>query len=448
MKFLPIKPQKISDAIVIYLEDLILNGVLKPGDKLPAERELAKSLQVSRTSLRDALVKLVVRGLLQTHHNGGTFVRDIIGPTLTDQLVVILGENPDAMLDLLEVREALERVAAYYAAERATEPDRQVLVQHFARLNQFTETGDPEKDANVIVDYYLAMAEASHNIALMHVMRGLYKLMSGMVSESLQVIYQYPGTYESVYRYRRQMHYAIIHGNADAAAMAANKVTLLLRRTVREFLVNKHSGSELQTSRLNSAVKQRASKPVKHSDGLLVCNVAKPDIHNPLINLLSSNTAAVFDFLHLRESLEALCAAFAAERRNEVDLRQLQSYFIHIEQGVKTPDPYQDAGRITNFHIALAEASHNIVLVHIMRGLYELLRASVRTNLERIQSNSGKYKLVLKHHRQILKAVENQQADAAAQAASVHINFINQSISQFGVEQKRLEQSRRRAALL
>ena len=144
MKFSPISPQKISDSIAIHIEDLILNGLLMPGDKLPAERELAKDLEVSRTSLRDALVKLEARGLLQARHSGGTLVRDIIGPTLTDQLVVLLSENPDALLDLLEVREALERVAAYYAAQRATEPDREILEQHFSALNQNTDTGKNE----------------------------------------------------------------------------------------------------------------------------------------------------------------------------------------------------------------------------------------------------------------------------------------------------------------
>ena len=127
MKFSPINPQKISDSIVIHIEDLILNGLLKPGDKLPAERELAKDLAVSRTSLRDALIKLEARGLLKARHSGGTYVRDIIGPVFTDQLVDLLSGNPDAMLDLLEVREALERVAAYYAAERATGLDREML---------------------------------------------------------------------------------------------------------------------------------------------------------------------------------------------------------------------------------------------------------------------------------------------------------------------------------
>lgn len=505
MKFSPISPQKISDSIAIHIEDLILNGLLMPGDKLPAERELAKDLEVSRTSLRDALVKLEARGLLQARHSGGTLVRDIIGPTLTDQLVVLLSENPDALLDLLEVREALERVAAYYAAQRATEPDREILEQHFSVLNQHTDTGEPEKDAVAIVEYYLAIADASHNIALMHVMRGLYKLMPGSISESLLFIYRHPGTYEIVHKHRQEMHLAIMRGDADAAAVAANALTIFLRRTFRDLIAGQVSEKKTQPVSAFSAVDKDALKPARLSDavvsqieklitsgklragdqlpvektladtlqvsrsvlrdavvrleargvlsikqggGTFVCNVPTRTINDPLANLLSSNIEAVFDFLHLRGSLEELSAAFAAERRNQADLQLLQKSLADIEKGVRAPDPYHDAERITDFHIALAEASHNIVLVHIMRGLYELLRTSIRTNLERIQSNPGKYNLVLEHHREILKAVEDQNADLAASAASVHIDFINQSISQFGIEQKRLEQSWRRAESL
>jgi GntR family transcriptional repressor for pyruvate dehydrogenase complex len=502
MKFSPISPQKISDSIAMHIEDLILNGLLMPGDKLPAERELAKDLEVSRTSLRDALVKLEARGLLQIRHSGGTLVRDIIGPTLTDQLAVLLDEHPEALLDLLEVREALERIAAYYAAQRATALDRQILEQRFAMLNQSTDKGEPERDALTIVEYYLAVANASHNIALMHVMRGLYKLMPGSISGSLSVIYQRPGTYETVYAHRQKMHAAILQGDADAAAAAANAVTLFLQRIMSDFIESQTVDAKPQAAGAFSAVDKDALKPARLSDavveqieklitsgklsagdqlpaektladilqvsrsvlrdavvrletrgvlsikqggGTFVCNVPTRTINDPLANLLSSNIEAVFDFLHLRGSLEELCAAFAAERRSQPDLERLKQSFVDIENGVKVPDPYRDAERITDFHIALAEASHNIVLVHIMRGLYQLLRTSIRTNLQRMQSNSSKYNLVLEHHRDILKAVDEQNMDAAAKAARVHIEFINQSISQFDIEQKRLEQSRRRA---
>lgn len=123
MSYDRINAPKVSDSIVTQLEEFILLGILKPGDRLPAERVLAKQFDVSRSSLRDALVKLEARGLIQTHRGGGNFVCDLVGPTLTDPLVHLLKDHPEAMLDLLEVRQALEEIAVQHAAERATELD-------------------------------------------------------------------------------------------------------------------------------------------------------------------------------------------------------------------------------------------------------------------------------------------------------------------------------------
>lgn len=500
MSFSPINPQKISDTIVSYIEDLILNGVLKPGDKMLSERDLAKELDVSRTSLRDAMVKLEARGLLQARHSGGTFIKDIIGPTLTDPLVHLLAETPEAMLDLFEIREALEKVSAYYASERSTELDREMLQERFAVLNTETEAGDPCNDATAIAEYYLAMADASHNVALMHVMRGLFNLMRTSIAHSLKTIYDHPGTYEVVHQHRQDMHEAILAGNTDKAVEAANAVIIFLHRTFRELNIAEDAEldagndafkpvdtSDMKPNRLSDAVvsqieKQIMSGKLKASDqlppekdlaeqlqvsravlrdavvrleargvlhikrggGTFVCDVPGPTINDPLVYLLQSHPEAVFDFLQLRGSLEELCAYYAAERRNDRDMAKLHAIFSDIESCVKQPDPYVDAEKITDFHIALAEASHNVALVYIIRGLYSLLRTSIRHNLERMHSEPNNYELVLEHHRDILRAVEDKDSDQAARRARIHINFVNDSISQLGIEQKRLEQSQRR----
>ena len=69
-----IRPAKLADAIADYIEKMILEGVLRPGEKLAAERELAEKLDVSRPSLREALDKLQVKGLLETSKAGTVVV--------------------------------------------------------------------------------------------------------------------------------------------------------------------------------------------------------------------------------------------------------------------------------------------------------------------------------------------------------------------------------------
>ena len=87
MQFETINPPKVSDAIVSQIEQLILDGVLKPGERLPPERELAHQLNVSRPSLREAITTLKSRGLLQSRRGGGNFVVDVVAPVLTDPLI-------------------------------------------------------------------------------------------------------------------------------------------------------------------------------------------------------------------------------------------------------------------------------------------------------------------------------------------------------------------------
>ena len=86
-RYLPIKPRKISDEIVEQIKSLILQGNLKPGESLPPERTLAKSLNVSRVSLREALNALQGMGLLEIQQGNRTCVRPITTRSIHDPLV-------------------------------------------------------------------------------------------------------------------------------------------------------------------------------------------------------------------------------------------------------------------------------------------------------------------------------------------------------------------------
>ena len=78
-----VRRPRLSDTITDQIEDLIAGGKLKPGDRLPAERDLAQQLDVSRPSLREALLILESRGLLQARRGGGFSVTDVTAPTIT-----------------------------------------------------------------------------------------------------------------------------------------------------------------------------------------------------------------------------------------------------------------------------------------------------------------------------------------------------------------------------
>ena len=122
-KFQPIKQEKISTKIAEQIKSLINKGELKPGDALPPERELVKSFNVSRASLREALNTLAGMGFLEMSQKHRTIVKSLTSGRITDPLHQLLKEDIQTVFELIEVRKAIESWSAYHAASRATADD-------------------------------------------------------------------------------------------------------------------------------------------------------------------------------------------------------------------------------------------------------------------------------------------------------------------------------------
>jgi GntR family transcriptional regulator, transcriptional repressor for pyruvate dehydrogenase complex len=224
---------RLSDSIVSHIEQMIVDGTLKPGDSLPPERELASMLDVSRPSLREAIVKLEAKGLVQPGRGGGMQVVDVYAPTLTDPLVELLWRHPSAAFDVLELRHALEQVAAFHAAARATDAERRQIETCMTRFHDAIKGGDPVKVAECDAAFHLALADASHNVALSYVMRGLVNLLRTSIANSLDRFQ--PDVLRRLDEQHAAIYAAIGTGNADQARQAAHVhltyVQSMLRRS-------------------------------------------------------------------------------------------------------------------------------------------------------------------------------------------------------------------------
>lgn len=237
MEFEAIKPPKISDAVISQLERLILEGVLKPGDRLPPERELAQKLNVSRPTLREAIVIMQARGLLQARRGGGTFVCDVVAHTLTDPMIHLMKTFPEATFDVLELRHALEEVGAYYAAERSTKADREILRHRFEDMEAaFDDPGqDSLREAEADTEFHMAIADASHNLALVHVMRGLFNLLRDNIAQNHQRLRLEAGNLEIIRGQHAAIYHAVINGEPEAARAAAHAHLAYVDLTIRQL---------------------------------------------------------------------------------------------------------------------------------------------------------------------------------------------------------------------
>lgn len=217
-----VKQPKISDVIMGQLEEMILEGILKPGQKLPPERELAKQFDVSRPSLREAVQKLSAKGLLNSRQGGGTYVAESLGDSFSDPLLELFRNHPEAQYDLLEFRHALEGVSAYYAALRSTPADKEAILQCYDNLQKFHETKDIQKEVFADVDFHLAIAASTHNMVLLHMMRALFNLLREHIWGNLQNIYPNTDYRQKIHAQHKVLMDAILAGEPEDARQAAH----------------------------------------------------------------------------------------------------------------------------------------------------------------------------------------------------------------------------------
>lgn len=210
-----------SRAISFQLEQLILDGGLAPGQKLPSERQLAFRLGVSRALVREALHELQGRGVIRTHHGKGSFVASILPGTPeaddSSALMHLYSGHSRTLYDLLEVREQLEGQAAHLAAQRATNMDRVRITRAFERLGET----DPLSNAEPDHGFHQAIVEASHNPVLVHILNGLKKMMLLTVQASVANLNPREELRQTIMKQHRRLHRAVLSGRAEAAQKAA-----------------------------------------------------------------------------------------------------------------------------------------------------------------------------------------------------------------------------------
>jgi len=223
---------KVSDAVAEALERRILEGVVRPGEKLAPERDLALNLGVSRTSLREAIQKLASRGLLQSRQGGGTFVTDCLSASLTDPWQEMLAGHPDLRSDLLEFRRLLLAQTAEWAAARRTEEELAELENAAARVDQSFTDKDRKAQARADAAFYQALADAAHNVFSAHLMTTFSRLLESDLTLTLSELSGAPSAFSLL----RGQYQAIFLAVRDKNPAAARQAALVHGDFVRESL--------------------------------------------------------------------------------------------------------------------------------------------------------------------------------------------------------------------
>jgi len=164
--------KKVSDEVFDRILQLITSGKLAPGDKLLSEREFSETMDVGRSSVREALLKLEAIGYVEQKQGGGTFVKSIT-TTAMNRAFNDLFNNANFIDELLVVRRALEIACVAEAAVHATEQDLIKIRRCYSRMERKWLKGQIEVEANF--ELHFLIAKASQNTLLIHFIDTLYE---------------------------------------------------------------------------------------------------------------------------------------------------------------------------------------------------------------------------------------------------------------------------------
>ncbi len=223
MAFQKVQPEKLSHSVVRQIEQLILRGILRPGERLPAERELAERLGVSRPSLREALADLQEKGLLTSRAGAGVYVADVLGSAFSDALVKLFASHDEALFDYISFRRDIEGLAAERAARMASDTDLKVVDALFQKMVAAAEKRGASDDARLDAEFHLSILEASHNVIMLHMMRSMFQLLREGVFYNRQVMFKQRTTRSALLEQHRKINDALQARDPAAARKAVEE---------------------------------------------------------------------------------------------------------------------------------------------------------------------------------------------------------------------------------
>lgn len=220
MPFEKVQSEKLSHAVVRQVELLILRGILRAGERLPSERDLAEQMGVSRPSLREALAELQDRGLLVSRAGAGVFVAEVLGSAFSPALIRLFSDHDEALFDAIAFRRDMEGLAAERAARLGSDTDLRLVDTVFRKMAEAHSRQNAEEEARRDAEFHLAIVEASHNVILLHMMRSMYELLREGVFYNRQVMFRQRTTRAALLDQHRAINAALQARDAEGARAA------------------------------------------------------------------------------------------------------------------------------------------------------------------------------------------------------------------------------------
>ncbi|WP_420112605.1 FadR/GntR family transcriptional regulator [Pseudactinotalea sp.] len=228
-----VPPRTASDAVVAHLEDLIFDHTYGPGDSLPSESELSAELGISRLTVREGVRSLAARGLVEVSHGRRPVVAGPNATQLRDFFSSTVRRDARGLLELLEVRLAIEVHAAELAARNATQPQIDSLA---AALRAMTDAKDDDTFTAADMRFHHGITAASGNHMISLIVEGMAEPLKVGRLQSLRGYQQgHPDLGDLLDEHRRILEAIAAHDPAGAARAMRRHLATTRRDLLRAF---------------------------------------------------------------------------------------------------------------------------------------------------------------------------------------------------------------------
>lgn len=165
----------------------------------------------------------------------------------------------------------------------------------------------------------------------------------------------------------------------------------------------------------------------RQGGGTYVKESLRETLTDPLFELLSTHPESQYDLLEFRFALEGFSAYYAALRGSSEDLKKIKHCFADIELAKKDKNSELESRCVALFYLAVIEASHNVVFLHLARGIKPLLEKNIADNIKQLYSYPEVAKKIDLHRLQLLDAILSKQPVAAQKASARHLAYIEET---------------------
>ena len=172
----PVKRPSVGEQVCEQLKEYLFEGKWLPGEKIPSENELAQAFQVSRVTIREAVLRLASLGLLESRFGGGTYVCKVTPGLQLNALIPIAYLDKKSILDVIEYRQVFEARTSALAARRAEPENITTLEEILARMERYKL--DQHKFAEADLDFHMELARITQNSLLIETMNIIKSILS------------------------------------------------------------------------------------------------------------------------------------------------------------------------------------------------------------------------------------------------------------------------------